>query len=235
MSAEFKFLRKPKQYYVYGFDSNFEMDCTTNDPNATTTLYFRSSSAKWVQRTLEKGKLGKYGHVYTVIDVGTNDAGQYQCRATNALGDTIKWPDNAARVLVRDIGLVPPVKIEPIYEAVLTAGQFYNITCSSLYGTSIAWFKILSNGTSDRVSGGKTYSTSDKTTNSHKLVLMIRNAQKSETGSYKCLVTLNRNTNSKFVPLTVYGKVVVARWLLHRALVSRLTLDVFHSLTYLLL
>jgi hypothetical protein len=204
VSAEFKFLIAPKRFYTVPFDANFKLNCTTNDPNATTTLYHRRSGRlPWKQLLPKAGELFKIEHVYTVLDFGISDAGQYQCRARN-INDTIKWPKSSCNVFANP-NLTPEVHVIPEYAVVITAGQSYNITCQSVDHTTLRWFKKLNDGSETPVASDKTHTERVKSMNELKLILMFKNAQKSDAGIYRCLMTYQGKSNFKYSTLEVYG------------------------------
>ncbi|XP_031553567.1 hemicentin-2-like [Actinia tenebrosa] len=206
VSDEFKFLVTPKMFYAVPFGSNFKLSCTTNDETATTQLYHRQSiGSAWNLLSPTPGKLIKSGQVYTVLGFGISNAGQYQCRATNGSGTTIKWSDRLAN-LIPNPSLTPPLDIHPRRAVVLTTGQSYNVTCSSVPQSTLKWFKKYTDGSETAVPSNQIHTEKDLEINKLKVVLMFKNAQKNDAGIYICKMTYQGKGDFKYSTLEVYDR-----------------------------
>lgn len=79
------------------FGKSLHINCTTNDPTASTSLYHQGiGSGDWY--LLSSDNVRRVGDVYTIINFGLNEAGWFQCRATNKNQVTITWTDPSTEV-----------------------------------------------------------------------------------------------------------------------------------------
>ena len=70
---------------------NFDINCTTDEPNATVKLLHQPSFTFWVELTVTPNKLILRGQVFTVLNVIVSDGGRYHYEATDK-NQTIRWP-----------------------------------------------------------------------------------------------------------------------------------------------
>ncbi|XP_032242159.2 fibroblast growth factor receptor 4 [Nematostella vectensis] len=203
-NCEFKFLSPPRMFYTVGFYSNFPINCTTNDENATTTLLYRQKfMGGYNEKPLQPGKVIKTDDVYTILNFAYQDAGQYQCKATNLDGETIFTDPNACKVFGRP-NVIPDVTVDPLYAVQLSQGDSFNFTCSSATHTTLKWTKRPKTGSESDVPSSQTVLIKDTSKNQQRLILMIRNAQPSDTATYKCILTYNGQEHYKLASLIVY-------------------------------
>lgn len=99
LSTDFKFKNDAPGLINTNFGQEKKIDCTTTDPNARTSLWFRSQSSPLFQQVKPNKDITQDGAVYTIISVAHSNVGQYNCRATNASGYTIKWPKSKGFLL----------------------------------------------------------------------------------------------------------------------------------------
>ena len=75
--------------------SSLDFNCTTNDPNATTSIWMSENGATWKLRPLELNKLVRKGDVFTLLNADHRDTYMFRCQAINAAGVTIVTPTTA--------------------------------------------------------------------------------------------------------------------------------------------
>ena len=91
MFTGFKFIKpEPTEPISAILGDSQNLNCTTTDPNATTSLWFKSGLT-FQQLKVDDVKVFRVGAVYTLKDLVLLDQGLYQCRATNSLGVSISW------------------------------------------------------------------------------------------------------------------------------------------------
>ena len=86
-----KFLNPPPQVSSGYLGMNFDFNCSTDDANATVKLFFAADFVNYNERTLSPEKLHLNKQVFTLLNLGVKDGGQYRCKAT-AGKKTIEWP-----------------------------------------------------------------------------------------------------------------------------------------------
>ena len=86
-----KFLNPPPQVSSGYLGMNFDFNCSTDDANATVKLFFAADFVNYNERTLSPEKLHLNKQVFTLLNLGVRDGGQYRCKAT-AGKKTIEWP-----------------------------------------------------------------------------------------------------------------------------------------------
>ena len=77
---------------------NMNVNCTTDEPNATVKLLHLHTSTNWVERAVKPSKLILRGQVFTLLNVIVSDGGRYKCEATYK-SETIEWPTGAWAVI----------------------------------------------------------------------------------------------------------------------------------------
>ena len=64
------------------FGGGTRFNCTTNEDNVNTTLWFADHSDAWRELHPDgTGKITKLKDVFTLTGINVSDAGQFQCRA----------------------------------------------------------------------------------------------------------------------------------------------------------
>ena len=86
-----KFLNPPPQVSSGYLGMNFDFNCSTDDANATVKLFFAADFVNYNERTLSPEKLHLNKQVFTLLNLGVRDGGQYRCKATDGK-KTIEWP-----------------------------------------------------------------------------------------------------------------------------------------------
>jgi len=78
---------------------NLDINCTTDEPNATVRLLHQPSFPNWVERTVTPNKLILRGQVFTLLNVIVTDGGRYNCEATYK-NQTIRWSKVSGTALI---------------------------------------------------------------------------------------------------------------------------------------
>ncbi|KAL9970792.1 hypothetical protein ACROYT_G023222 [Oculina patagonica] len=100
-----KFLNPPP-IILHGFlGLNTDINCTTDDPNATVSLLYSKNFITWSERTVEPNKLILNGQVFTLMNLVVGDAGKYNCKATAGC-QTIRWPQSYGYMVLQSGGSV---------------------------------------------------------------------------------------------------------------------------------
>ena len=87
-----KFLSQPP-FVLHGFlGMNVDINCSTDNPNATVTLLHQPSFTFWVEKPVTPNKLILNGQVFTLLNLVVGDGGSYNCKATDGI-QTIRWPE----------------------------------------------------------------------------------------------------------------------------------------------
>ena len=90
----------PPNVILYGIlGMNVDINCSTDDPNATVTLLHTTDYVNWIEKPLEPGKLVLNGQVFTLLNLIVSDGGKYNCKATNGK-QTIQWPQMYGMMLL---------------------------------------------------------------------------------------------------------------------------------------
>jgi len=78
---------------------NLDINCTTDEPNATVTLLHQPLFApNWVERTVTPKKIILRGQVFTLLNVIATDGGRYNCEATYK-NQTIRWSQSSGMAI----------------------------------------------------------------------------------------------------------------------------------------
>ena len=85
-----KFLNPPPQISKGYLGMDFDFNCSTNDANATVKLFFVADVVNYTERTLSPKKLHLNKQVFTLLNLGVKDGGQYRCKATDGK-ENIEW------------------------------------------------------------------------------------------------------------------------------------------------
>lgn len=86
---------------VAQYKQKIEIDCSTTEANASTTLYhrkrtrLRSGSLKTPVRVKPRN-----GGIYTLKNIRSRDMGFYSCEATSPEGNKITWSKRSGRLFV---------------------------------------------------------------------------------------------------------------------------------------
>ena len=85
-----KFLSPPPQVSSGYLARNIDFNCSTDDANATVKLFFAADFVNYNERTLSPEKLHLNKQVFTLLNLGVKDGGQYRCKATDGK-ENIEW------------------------------------------------------------------------------------------------------------------------------------------------
>ena len=86
-------LMQPKKILLGYLGQNLQINCSTNDENATVSLlHKRHSLAAFTKRKPEANKLLMQGEVFTLLNLDLRDGGMYSCEATDQANNRIRWP-----------------------------------------------------------------------------------------------------------------------------------------------
>lgn len=194
----FKFLApQPTDFFVdISFGSELKMNCTTDDPTATTSLH-QKNTVTW--RKLKSSEYTKVGDVYT-IKINIMHSGRFKCQATNPTGSTIYWPNTVGLAIIPFLDKTPELSVSPNHEQVISKGESVNFTCTAASHADLQWFKIGTNGKDSTVTTTVTTTVGA----SKKLVMVISNAQKDDSGFYRC--SMNDGYRYRMASLKVYGE-----------------------------
>lgn len=101
---------------------------------------------------------------------------------------------------------MPPLSVEPVTLILLT-GQSIQLTCSSegVSITKLTWFKKVG-GQDVKVPDSQVQVHKYSDTNVIKSVLKITNAKKEDGAGYKCVLSFNTKTQSKYATVDIKGK-----------------------------
>ena len=86
-----RFLKDPPQFAISYVGMNLDLNCTTDDPNATTSLLYAASfGGVWAEKLVKPNQLDLMGQVFTLLNLVLLDGGSYACKATDQSGQTIQ-------------------------------------------------------------------------------------------------------------------------------------------------
>ncbi|XP_032242158.1 contactin-5 [Nematostella vectensis] len=199
--AKFKFLVKHKGFYSAAFGRNYKIPCGTTDDRADIRLYYKVNPVKrqWTEKSPTPKKLLKAGADYTIVSFSMKDFGLYQCRATNVKGQEIQ---SREFFLIGYVAAIPDVKIKPRHAVALSIGESTNYTCTSAQNANLKWVRHSVSGIDAEIPSNQITTVNNKKKKS--VILMIKNANLSDSGFYKCLLTFNGQNNYKLVSVKVY-------------------------------
>lgn len=106
LSETHRFISIPPTRQKVFLSSNLTINCSTNDVNATTAVYFRHSGRRsnstWIlMRSNVNSMVMVRPQVYLLLNVRRRYNGQFQCRAWKGVNGTIiSWPIYAGKVVV---------------------------------------------------------------------------------------------------------------------------------------
>ncbi|XP_066017569.1 matrix-remodeling-associated protein 5-like [Pocillopora verrucosa] len=200
-----KFLNPPPQVSSGYLARNIDFNCSTNDANAIVKLFFAADFVNYNERTLSPEKLHLNKQVFTLLNLGVKDGGQYRCKATDGK-ETIEWPSTHGLLFLSQ-GKLPDIILDPPRPIIVQQGQTGTITCQAR-GWSVsklAW-KKRSDSVDKTVPDSKVTNVIDKSENLVKATLTFTNAQRQDSGEYKCVLTAFNKQNYKLANIRVDGK-----------------------------
>ncbi|XP_078371752.1 hemicentin-1-like isoform X1 [Oculina patagonica] len=203
-----KFLNPPAIVLQGFLGLNIDINCTTDNPNATVSLLHTKNFVTWTERTVEPNKLILNGQVFTLLYLVVGDGGRYNCKAT-AGSQTIRWPMSSGYMILQSGALPKHFQLVPNIALILLRGGDGQILCEA-QGTTVSklqWKKITASG-EENVPDSKVTNAVDTTKNLVKAILKITNAQTQDAGEYKCVLTAYSKTDHRLISIRVDGKFV---------------------------
>ncbi|XP_015772820.1 PREDICTED: hemicentin-2-like isoform X2 [Acropora digitifera] len=192
-----KFIGKLDQFASAYLGFSMDFNCTTDGPTASIALLHHQGSDTFTERPLTSNKLIRDGQVFTVLNIAVSDGGTYACRASDQSGTTIT-SSRLFRVLQRaelpkDFGLVPNKAL------IMTPGQNQSIICQARQGGLqfvLTWEKRTSAGS--YVSVDPSMVKKDRSNEMQRAILTVANAKLSDSGIFKCTVSVTATQRSTF-------------------------------------
>ncbi|XP_022807789.1 vascular endothelial growth factor receptor 2-like [Stylophora pistillata] len=196
-----KFLNPSSQILSGFLGMNIDINCSTDDTNATVQLLHSQSFGPFTERTLSPEKLHKNKQVFTLLNLSVKDAGQYRCKATDGQ-QTIEWANSGYLFLTP--GILPDIILDPSKPIIILQGKTGKITCQAVDWSvsKLSWKKTNDSG-DQPVPDSKVEDVIDKTNNIVKAILTITNAQPQDSGEYKCVLTAFSKQNYKLTNIRV--------------------------------
>lgn len=95
------FLVKP-DVILHGYQAHsLTLNCSTNDRNATVSLYHRHHPlAPFRERKIDAKKVLLKGQVFTLLNLSLKDQGTYACEAKTEENESIRWPSTRGYLIV---------------------------------------------------------------------------------------------------------------------------------------
>ena len=95
------FLVKP-DVILHGYQAHsLTLNCSTNDRNATVSLYHRHHPlAPFRERKIDAKKVLLKGQVFTLLNLSLKDQGTYACDAKTEENESIRWPSTRGYLIV---------------------------------------------------------------------------------------------------------------------------------------
>lgn len=95
------FLVKP-DVILHGYQAHsLTLNCSTNDRNATVSLYHRHHPlAPFRKRKIDAKKVLLKGQVFTLLNLSLKDQGTYACEAKTEENESIRWPSTRGYLIV---------------------------------------------------------------------------------------------------------------------------------------
>lgn len=95
------FLMQPKTILLGYLGQNLQINCSTNDENATVSLlHKRHSLTVFTKRKPEANKLLIQGEVFTLLNLDLSDGGMYSCEAKDQANNRIRWPRDTGYLIL---------------------------------------------------------------------------------------------------------------------------------------
>ncbi|XP_078371760.1 hemicentin-2-like [Oculina patagonica] len=202
-AAALNFLNPPPIILHGLLRMNKDINCSTDDPNATVSLLYTKNFITWTERTVEQNKLILNGQVFTLLNLVVGDGGRYNCKAT-AGNQTIRWPQSSGYMVLASGQLPKHFQLVPNIALILLRGGDGQILCEAKGVTvsKLQWKKITASGEKN-VPDSKVTNTVDKKENLVKAILNITNAQPEDAGDYKCVLTAYSKTDHRLTSVRV--------------------------------
>lgn len=203
----FRFLQpQPRTFPIKAveFGSTLAFDCTTNDRSAQSFL-IHNRGGRWKNVTNTKpGNSAK--KVFTVTKhFAMSDSGHYKCVAVNSTGHTIEWPNSKGMVIVPLVIRLPKLTVTPKPQQILSVGDSINFTCSSAEG-NLKWYREEKRNKFKVVPNSAIFKPQPSKDSGSTSVLMVKNAQPSDSGLYKCVLRYRGKESFELASVKVFGK-----------------------------
>ncbi|KAJ7377513.1 hypothetical protein OS493_028496 [Desmophyllum pertusum] len=125
-----KFLSYPPFAMIGYMGMNADINCSTNDPNATVTLLHQASFTTWVEKTVTPNELILTGQVFKLLSLVVSDGGRYNCKATDGT-NTIRWPTYKGMLVLKPGSLPSYFELVPKKPIIVLQGKGGQITCEA--------------------------------------------------------------------------------------------------------
>ncbi|XP_068702886.1 fibroblast growth factor receptor 4-like isoform X1 [Montipora foliosa] len=197
------FIDDSMQFIPAHLGLNTNINCTTDDPNATVTLLHSQGAQPLQERPLQANKIVLNEQVFTVLNIIVSDGGIYSCKATSQSGTTITRQNNIV-VVVRQITLPKHFVLIPNRAIIVIPGQSRSIVCESEGSAlNLKWEKRIAENTYKSVDPSWVTTVRDPATNMVRATLRITNAKPSDDADYKCTVTVQSRTDHIVIKVNV--------------------------------
>jgi len=210
VTEPFTFLNEPPVILHGSLGLNLIINCSTNDEGAAVSLLhsLTPSFMPFTERRPKAYKVLKRGQVFTILNLKMNDAGKYSCVATNKANQTIQWPPGAGFFVISRASLPEYFVLLPTKPVTMLHGQDAKVTCESVgvTTTKLQWKKQTDSGEGP-VPDSMVTIVKDQSTNRVRAILKITNAQKKDSGFYKCVMTVSGKTDYKMTRIILDGKI----------------------------
>lgn len=199
------FLMQPKTILLGYLGQNLQINCSTNDENATVSLlHKRHSLTVFTKRKPEANKLLIQGEVFTLLNLDLSDGGMYSCEAKDQANNRIRWPRGTGYLILSQAKLPDYFVLKPEKPVIVPKGQDVNVTCESegVSVTKLQWKKQTNSGD---VSVSEDFVTiiKDRFTNKVRAILRITNVGVEDGGVYKCVLKVFEKTGYRFTRIVV--------------------------------
>lgn len=185
-------------------NENFPINCSTNGVNVTTELLKKNQNS-WISLpspSIKDLKVIKDGDIFTIANFVMTNSGLYKCRATDSGSTTIESPPFN---ILPNYEKLPAMSVDPAVLTYKSEGESINITCKSARETELTWYKV-DGQTVTKIPDNKIVILLDSLYK--RVVLMINNAQLSDSGKYKCVLKSSNKQNDMLTALEILSKCV---------------------------
>ena len=109
---------QPKTVLLGYLGQNLEINCSTNDENATVSLlHKRHSLTAFTKRKPETNKLLIQGKVFTLLNLDLRDGGMYSCEAKDQANNRIRWPRGTGYLVLSQGKLINKMSCKTVRHA----------------------------------------------------------------------------------------------------------------------
>ncbi|CAH3045165.1 unnamed protein product [Pocillopora meandrina] len=126
------FLVKP-DVILHGYQAHsLTLNCSTNDRNATVSLYHRHRPlAPFRERKIDAKKVFLKGQVFTLLNLSLKVQGTYACEAKTEENESIRWPSTRGYLIVSQARIPDYFELKPANPIIVPKGGSTIVTCES--------------------------------------------------------------------------------------------------------